>query len=171
MARNCNAVTAKKTYHRFFHSATTFRGHFCLEANDIARNRSRVIFCSACVDIFCRWSQKQWNDIAHEHTIICRQLFAGHMVSSPPMKRKKHLHRMIIKIYWTTLRRICELSVQVARRSIICFSLLRDTDKSRYFAIIKFNNGFIFQSPIVFFKYLQNHYCKVSLSAEKYGCK
>ena len=23
-------------------------------------------------------SQKQLNDIAHEHTIICRQLFAGH---------------------------------------------------------------------------------------------
>ena len=40
-------------------------------------------------------SQKQLNDIAHEHTIICRQLFAGHVVSSRPMKRKKHLHRMI----------------------------------------------------------------------------
>ena len=34
--------------------------------------------------------------IAHEHTIICRQLFAGHVVGSRPMKRKKHLHRMII---------------------------------------------------------------------------
>ena len=42
-------------------------------------------------------SQKQLNDIAHEHTIICRQLFAGHVVDSPPMKRKKHLHRMIIQ--------------------------------------------------------------------------
>ena len=40
-------------------------------------------------------SQKQLNDIAHEHTIICRQLFAGHVVGSRPMKRKKHLHRMI----------------------------------------------------------------------------
>ena len=40
-------------------------------------------------------SQKKLNDIAHEHTIICRQLFAGHMVDSRPMKRKKHLHRMI----------------------------------------------------------------------------
>ena len=29
------------------------------------------------------------------HTFICRQLFAGHVVSSRPMKRKKHLHRMI----------------------------------------------------------------------------
>ena len=40
-------------------------------------------------------SQKQLNNIAHEHTIICRQLFAGHVVGSRPMKRKKHLHRMI----------------------------------------------------------------------------
>ena len=28
-------------------------------------------------------------DIAHEQTIICRQLFAGHVVGSRPMKRKK----------------------------------------------------------------------------------
>ena len=41
-------------------------------------------------------SQKQLNDIAHEQTIICRQLFAGHVVDSRPMKRKKHLHQMII---------------------------------------------------------------------------
>ena len=41
-------------------------------------------------------SQKQLNDIAHEHTIICRQLFAGHVVGSRPMKRKIHLHRMIV---------------------------------------------------------------------------
>ena len=43
-------------------------------------------------------SQKQLNDIAHEHTIICSQLFVGHVVGSQPMKRKKHLHRMIIII-------------------------------------------------------------------------
>ena len=43
-------------------------------------------------------SQKQLNDITHEHTIIYRQLFAGHVVGSRPMKRKKHLHRMIIII-------------------------------------------------------------------------
>ena len=27
-------------------------------------------------------SQNQLNDIAHEHTIICRQVFAGHVVGS-----------------------------------------------------------------------------------------
>ena len=41
-------------------------------------------------------SQKHLNDIVHEQTIICRQLFAGHVVGSRPMKRKKHLHRMIM---------------------------------------------------------------------------
>ena len=32
----------------------------------------------------------------HEQTIICRQLFAGHVVSCRPMKRKKKLQRMMI---------------------------------------------------------------------------
>ena len=36
--------------------STTFRGYFCLRANDIARNRSRVIFSRACADIFRRWT-------------------------------------------------------------------------------------------------------------------
>ena len=36
--------------------------------------------------------------IAHEQTIICRQLFAGHVVGSRPMKRKKNLLQMIIII-------------------------------------------------------------------------
>ena len=37
--------------------STTFPGHFCLRANDIARNRSRVIFYRACVDIFRWWNR------------------------------------------------------------------------------------------------------------------
>lgn len=40
-------------------------------------------------------SQTQLNDIANEHTIISRQWFAGLMVDSRPMKRKKNLHQMI----------------------------------------------------------------------------
>ena len=39
---------------------------------------------------------KQLDGIAHEQTIICRQLFAGHVMGFRPMKRKKNLHRMII---------------------------------------------------------------------------
>ena len=44
-------------------------------------------------NIIC--SQAQLDGIAHEHTIICRQLFAGHVVGSRSMKRKKNLLRMI----------------------------------------------------------------------------
>ena len=47
-------------------------------------------------NIIC--SQTQLDGIAHEQTIICRQLFAGHVVSSRPMKRKKNLLRVIITI-------------------------------------------------------------------------
>ena len=47
--------------------------------------------------VICQWRADQL--FAHEHTIICRQLFAGHVVVSRPMKRKKHLHRMITCIY------------------------------------------------------------------------
>ena len=37
-------------------------------------------------------------DIAHEQTIICRQLFVGHVVGSRPMKSKKNSQQMIIII-------------------------------------------------------------------------
>ena len=47
-------------------------------------------------NIIC--SQTQLDGIAHEQTIICRQLCAGHVVSSRPMKRKKNLLQMIIAI-------------------------------------------------------------------------
>ena len=47
-------------------------------------------------NIIC--SKKLLDGIAHEQTIICRQLFAGHVVGSRPMKRKKNLLRMIIDV-------------------------------------------------------------------------
>ena len=37
-------------------------------------------------------SQTKLDDIAHEQTIICRQLFAGHVVGFWPMKRKRNLN-------------------------------------------------------------------------------
>ena len=40
-------------------------------------------------NIIC--SQTQLDGIAHEQTIICRQLFAGHVVGSRPIKRNKNL--------------------------------------------------------------------------------
>ena len=45
-------------------------------------------------NIIC--SQTQLDGTAHEQTIICRQLFAGHLVGSRPMKREKSLLRMIM---------------------------------------------------------------------------
>ena len=45
-------------------------------------------------NIIC--SQTLLDGIAHEQTIICRQLFAGHVVDSWPVKRKKNLLQMII---------------------------------------------------------------------------
>ena len=40
--------------------------------------------------------------IVHEQTIICRQLFAGHVMSSWPMQRKKNLQRMIIWFFFVS---------------------------------------------------------------------
>ena len=39
----------------------------------------------------------QLDDVAHEQTIIYRQLIAGHVVRSQPMRRKKNLRQMIIR--------------------------------------------------------------------------
>ena len=63
-------------------------------------------------------SQKKLNAIAHEHTIInfCRQLFAGHLVGSRPMKGKKHLHRMIIFIFNNFAKKILRISVNFYMR-------------------------------------------------------
>ena len=46
-------------------------------------------------------SQTKLDDIVHEQTIICRQLFAGHVVGSRPMKKKKKLQGMIILSIWS----------------------------------------------------------------------
>ena len=47
-------------------------------------------------NIIC--SQTKLDDIAHEQITICRQLFAGHVVGSRPMKRKKNLLPITIKV-------------------------------------------------------------------------
>ena len=55
-------------------------------------------------NIIC--SQTQLDDTVHKQTTICRQLFAGHVVGSRPMKKKKKLHQMIInniiipRVHW-----------------------------------------------------------------------
>ena len=73
------------------------------------------------------------NSWTHEHTIICRQLFAGHMVGSRPMKRKKHLHRMIIPVVQKYSHSLYKLLAQaVAVPSFLCLQAMDD------FLIIKY---------------------------------
>ena len=64
--------------------------------SDRKKEKSTVFFTHE-RNIIC--SQTLLDGIAHEQTIICRQLFAGHVVGSRPMKRKKNLLRMIIWIF------------------------------------------------------------------------
>ena len=71
-------------------------------------------------------SQTQLKDIAHEHTIICRKLFAGHLVGSRPMKRKKHLHGMIILLMLTVFRKTCS--------SVIHIDVIRSATKENIMA-------------------------------------
>ena len=61
--------------------------------SDRKKEKSVVSFTHG-QNIIC--NQTELDDIAHEQTIICSQLFAGPVVSSRPMKRKKDLHPMII---------------------------------------------------------------------------
>ena len=46
-------------------------------------------------DIIC--SQTKLDDIAHQQTIILRQLLASHVEGCQPMKRKQNLHGMIMR--------------------------------------------------------------------------
>ena len=63
--------------------------------SDHKKEKSTVSFTHV-RNIIC--SQTQLDRIAHEQSIICRQLFAGHVVGSRPMKRKKNLLQMILMI-------------------------------------------------------------------------
>ena len=61
--------------------------------SDRKKEKSTVFFTQM-QNIIC--SQTQLDSIAHEQTIICTQLFAGHVMGSRPMKRKKNLLRMVV---------------------------------------------------------------------------
>ena len=83
---------------------TTFRGHFRLGANDIARNRSRVIFCRACVDIFRRWDRIVTCASLH-HVIHDRKNVTSSFAS------KLSLHRPSLALCWTATRSSLSLAV------------------------------------------------------------
>ena len=63
--------------------------------SDRKKEKSTVSFTHEQNIIF---SQTLLDGIVHEQTIICRQLFLGHVVGPRPMKRKKNLLRMIISL-------------------------------------------------------------------------
>ena len=46
-------------------------------------------------NIIC--SKTRLDGTTHEQTIICRQLFAGHVMDSRPIGREEKTHRMIIR--------------------------------------------------------------------------
>ena len=66
--------------------------HFAIFTQERAQGGESVVSFTHEQNIIC--SQTQLDDIAHGQTIICRQLFAGQVVGSRPMKRKKDLYRM-----------------------------------------------------------------------------
>ena len=68
------------------------------------------------------YSQTKLGNIAHEQTIIYRQLFAGHVVGFRPIKRKKNVQQLIIQCV------MCMLEVEKCR--LISNKLL--LDKAEY---------------------------------------
>jgi len=65
------------------------------------------------------YSKTRLDGTAHEQTIICRQLFAGHVVGCRPMEGKKILHRMIIFFLGNKNHSILCLNIVV----IVCANL------------------------------------------------
>ena len=61
--------------------------HFYARA--ITRRRKEWFYLRMSRTLFT--AKTQLDDIAHEQTIICRELFTGHVVGSRPMKRKNSL--------------------------------------------------------------------------------
>ena len=65
-------------------------------------------------------SKTRLDGTMHEQTIICRQLFAGHVVDSHPIEGKEKTHRMITLIShlygakWSTLQKLIPVSLTLS---------------------------------------------------------
>ena len=108
---------------------TTFPGHFRLGANDITRNRPRVIFSRACVDIFRQrnvWLQIIFCSCVNETTLsyILRSFLSEkRQIASLPEdvhEKNKLGDRMIKQLLNSVIAKYRDLSV--SRRSVICQS-------------------------------------------------
>ena len=79
----------------FYHSEAKRSAFLTQERSQVDRKKEKnVVSFTYEQNIVCSQtlSQTQLDDIAHEQTIICRQLFAGHVVGFWPMKRKRNLN-------------------------------------------------------------------------------
>ena len=79
MARKPQLYHCQKNSHYFFH----LNRHFCLRANDIARNRSRVILSRACVDIEETYVRSQ--TLSSESAVEYPHIGRGKIQISPPL--------------------------------------------------------------------------------------
>ena len=83
---NCLIIRSPSLLLKGISSGSKAICHFHVRA--ITRWReTRFHLCIHELNIIC--SQTKLDDIVHEQTIFGRQLFAGHVVGSRPMKRKK----------------------------------------------------------------------------------
>ena len=62
--------------------------HFAIFTQKLSQEGENRCFIYLWADYYLQANTIRW----HVQTIICRQLFAVHVVDSPPMKRKKNLH-------------------------------------------------------------------------------
>ena len=100
---NCFIIRLPNLFSYFNHFLATQRSDlsFFSQEHGSITHEQNIICSNTCLD-----------GTMHEQTIICRQLFAGHMVGSRPMKRKEKMHCMItlfnsilsyipaVQIYW-----------------------------------------------------------------------
>ena len=118
----------------FYHSITEFvflrnifgkRSDLLFSLERDRNNEKSLVSFTHEQNIIC--SQTKLDDIAHVQTVICRQLFAGHVVGSRPMKTKKNLQRMIINNYWMRLSMIWRIK-QVEENVMGHYDLLDSGD-------------------------------------------
>ena len=104
----CGAEQTTDTYNCFIIRSPSlfFNEYFRRKRSDLPflrksdhKNEKSVVSFAHEQFLYIICSQTQLDNIAHWRTIICRQLFVGHVVGCRPMKRKKilNLHRMIIQ--------------------------------------------------------------------------
>ena len=102
--------------------------------SDRKKEKSKAFFTHE-QNIIC--SQTLLDGIVYEQTIICRQLFAGHVVGSRPMKRKKNLLRMMIRFHfhksWYSqhVKHSLILSLRIEKVAKMCVKTQHRGDKEK----------------------------------------